>query len=54
MHFTKRLSIRLTERQYNEIQEIIEKDKGKTWENECHFVRCAIIKQIRGVKYGND
>lgn len=40
------LGIRIKEEHYKQIKEICQKDTEK-YDNESHFVRCAIIKLIR-------
>ena len=47
MYLPKILNIRVTRKIISQIYEIIENDEGEKYDNLSHFVRCAIIKQIR-------
>lgn len=45
------INVRLDETQIYEIDKIINKDQTR-YANRSHFIRCAIIKQIREIKRG--
>tara|TARA_R100000306_G_C4319726_1_gene114505 strand:- start:64 stop:243 length:180 start_codon:yes stop_codon:yes gene_type:complete len=46
--FNKKILISVTKRQFEEITEIVKTDEN--YETKTHFIRCAIIKQLREPK----
>jgi Arc/MetJ-type ribon-helix-helix transcriptional regulator len=46
MFLDRHINLRITEQQYNEIKEVLEKEPD-TYNNVAHYIRCAIIKSLR-------
>lgn len=47
MFFDIPVRVRFSKKQLEEIEEIIERDSGESWDNISHFIRCATIRSIR-------
>lgn len=50
MYLNRKLTIRLHTKVLEEIEFLVEKDFGLTWESESHFVRCAINHLLRDLE----
>lgn len=47
MYFRNRITIRLRDLELEKIEAIVDRDSGEKYNNISHFIRCAIMKQIK-------
>jgi|GEM_PF-6312846 len=47
MFFEKKIGIRFTKKQLEDIENLISLDGGESWDSVSHFIRCATLKELR-------